>query len=59
MSAKEKSDLAQDLRDMQFILDNAFLKMLAEDDYSSMRAGLRQSPMMNLRLTVRVQGYLG
>ena len=53
MSAKEKSDLAQDLRDMQFILDNAFLKMLAEDDYSSMRAGLRQSPMMNLRLTVR------
>ena len=53
MSAEEKTGLAQDLKDMQFILDNAFLKMLEQEDYSSMRAGLRQSPMMNLRLTVR------
>jgi hypothetical protein len=53
MSAEERQGLTQDLKDMQFIVDNVFFKMLEEKDYPSMRAGLRQSPMMNLRLTVR------
>ena len=53
MSAEERQGLTQDLKDMQFIIDNVFFKMLEDKDYSSMRAGLRQSPMMNLRLTVR------
>merc|ERR1712146_384473 len=42
-----------DLKDMEFILSTAFGAMLEQKDYESMRTGLRQAPMMNLRLTVR------
>ena len=38
---------------MNFILTNAFNPMLEQRDYESMRSGLRQAPMNNLRLTVR------
>jgi hypothetical protein len=53
VSQQEKDGYLNDLKDMQFIIDNGFGLMLEQKDYASMRAGLRQSPMSNLRLTVR------
>ena len=49
----ERDGYVKDLKDMDFILSNAFSAMLEQKDYESMRSGLRQAPMMNLRLTVR------
>ena len=52
-STAERDSYYLDLKDMNFILSNAFGAMLDNKDYDSMRSGLRQAPMMNLRLTVR------
>ena len=60
VSTAERDGYVQDLKDMDFILSNAFGAMLEQKDYESMRSGLRQAPMMNLRLTVRkYKDFLG
>lgn len=53
VSQAEKDAYLQELKDMEFIIDNGFGLMLEQKDYASMRAGLRQNPMSNLRITVR------
>jgi hypothetical protein len=53
MPDSQKEGLVADLKDIQFILNNAFSAMMEQKDYPSIRTGLRQSPMINLRLTVR------